>query len=467
MSSNKSLKPIRQDYIAKVRYTNNLPPPPLNPKFIEYNTTDPISTQQEGEYLISSLFRKENFQNLMERIDDQLGLDLNLINNRGFLSEDKMNESVGKLKYNQLHPNDRALLRDAGIGKILKNEPEVSFLRRTEYISDRPLSKGGNNLNTATEEIKVKEKLSKDEHFDADSQLQNVEESFTVANEALYDLKNIKHPKKKHLRAVNTWPLLPDTSMLDNVFLNLRFMGSASINRELNNLKQQQQQQQEQNDKKFDEKLFDRALESSLFKPIKLEGGEWISMYLLDATNTSTTANDNDNEEQINDLYEKLHSTKKEQPINLLDEDEESLETYKFKYTKNYDMTYQPFEHENEELAIKFVSDEIEDPVSKGNFKRKRKMAYYYPINGKIELKKHRASTNSEINKFIKERTYDGINFILREPSTNELKRLDTIRSEYDPMEYEGEDEEEEEEEEEEEQQEEEQQQQEVETKEE
>ena len=97
--------------------------------------------------------------------------------------------------------------------------------------------------------------------------------------------------------------------MLDNVFLNLRFMGSASINRELNNLKQQQQQQ-EQNDKKFDEKLFDRALESSLFKPIKLEGGEWISMYLLDATNTSTT-NDNDNEEQINDLYEKLHSTKR------------------------------------------------------------------------------------------------------------------------------------------------------------
>ncbi|KAF6063816.1 Paf1 family protein [Candida albicans] len=382
----------------------------------------------------------------MERIDDQLGLDLNLINNRGFLSEDKMNESVGKLKYNQLHPNDRALLRDAGIGKISKNEPEVSFLRRTEYISDRPLSKGGNNLNTATEEIKVKEKLSKDEHFDADSQLQNVEESFTVANESLYDLKNIKHPKKKHLRAVNTWPLLPDTSMLDNVFLNLRFMGSASINRELNNLKQQQQQQQQQNDKKFDEKLFDRALESSLFKPIKSEGGEWISMYSLDATNTSTTANDNDNEEQINDLYEKLHSTKKEQPINLLDEDEESLETYKFKYTKNYDMTYQPFEHENEELAIKFVSDEIEDPVSKDNFKRKRKMAYYYPIN---------------------ERTYDGINFILREPSTNELKRSDTIRSEYDPMEYEGEDEEEEEEEEEEEQQEEEQQQQEVETKEE
>ena len=34
-------------------------------------------------------------------------------------------------------------------------------------------------------------------------------------------------------------------------------------------------------------------------------------------------------------------------------------------------MTYQPFEHENEELAIKFVSDEIEDPVSKATLRGK------------------------------------------------------------------------------------------------
>ena len=36
-------------------------------------------------------------------------------------------------------------------------------------------------------------------------------------------------------------------------------------------------------------------------------------------------------------------------------------------------MTYQPFEHENEELAIKFVSDEIEDPVSKATLRGKEK----------------------------------------------------------------------------------------------
>ena len=42
----------------------------------------------------------------------------------------------------------------------------------------------------------MKEKLSKDEHFDADSQLQNVEESFTVANESLYDLKILNTRKE-------------------------------------------------------------------------------------------------------------------------------------------------------------------------------------------------------------------------------------------------------------------------------
>lgn len=69
-------------------------------------------------------------------------------------------------------------------------------------------------------------------------------------------------------------------------------------------------------------------------------------------------------------------------------------------------------------------------------------MAHYLPVSGKIELRKHRASTNSEINKFIKERTYDGIQFKLREPTTGELKDMDRVRSEFDPMEYEGDDEE-------------------------
>lgn len=418
---------MKQDYIAKVRYTNNLPPPPLNPKFIAYNTTDAVSSKQEGEYLMASLFRKENFQNLMERIDDQLGLNLNLINNHGFLSDEKI-EAIGKLKYDQLHPKDRVLLRDAGIGRISKNEPGVSFLRRTEYISERPLSKGSAGLSTTNEEAKNKERLSKDEHFDADSQLNKIEEGFTLANDTLNDFSRLKHPRKKHLKAVGAWPLLPDTSMLDNIFYNLKFTGSASIEREL----------KQQNRGKANKELINKALESAIFKPIKSEEGEWASMFRVE------------DEEQIKNLYDKLHSTKREQPINLLDdeEEEEIMDEFKFKYNKNYDMGFHEFQHINEELAIKFVPvDNVNNEAQlSGRSIKKRKIAYYYPIKGKIDLKKHRASTNTEINKFIRERTFDGINFKLREPTTSELKKMDTIRSEYDPMDYEGEDEDEDEE---------------------
>lgn len=54
-------------------------------------------------------------------------------------------------------------------------------------------------------------------------------------------------------------------------------------------------------------------------------------------------------------------------------------------------------------------------------------------------MKKHRASTNSEINRFLRDSAVDVINFTLREPNTNEIRKMDAIRSEFDPMDYEGE----------------------------
>ncbi|CAI5758089.1 unnamed protein product [Candida verbasci] len=398
-----SSKPVKQDYITKVRYTNNLPPPPLNPKFIEYNTTNPKSKKQEGD-LISSLFRKENFRHLMEKIDESSGLELNLLNNYQFFYEPN-SQAIGQLhKYDnpndivELHEKDKALLRDAGVGKINKAEPGVAFLRRTEYISEKPTT---SSQSLHDEELKVNEKLSKsnENKLDPDSQLEAVENTFTIAEDIYKDLSKVKHPKRKHLKAVNAWPLLPDTSMLDSSFMTLKFMGSASL--------------QNQNKKTID---------SSIFRPIKSEDGEWVSMFQLN------------NESRSNQLLQKLNSTEREKPINLLDEEEEeNLNNYQFEYQKNYDMQY--FENQDlyDELAIKFVPDETNP--------KKRKIAYYYPIAGRVELKRHRASKNSEINKFIKERTFDGINLKIREPTTNELKKLDKIRSAYDPMEYEGEEE--------------------------
>ncbi|KAG5419141.1 hypothetical protein I9W82_002908 [Candida metapsilosis] len=413
--SSRSNKPVRQDYIAKIRYSNSLPPPPSNPKLIHYNTTTPVSSKTEGDQLLSSLFRKENFRSLLERIDDQLGLELNLIDNVGFLDHGDQS-SIGQLKNKpvSLHPKDRVLLRDAGIGKIDRTDQSVSFLRRTEYISDQSLPKSSTVL-TQAEETKVNEKLKNNEehNLDAEHQLKAVEDSFTSANNSLSDLSSLKHPRKRKVKAVDAWPLLPDTSMMDNVFMNMRFLGSASLKRELDTLKRQQ-------GAKYDGTLQKQKQESAIFKPINSQDGEWISLFELD------------DEQQVRKLYQDLHSTAPENPVNAAEPTDDTTSNYTYKFAKNYDMHYQGYTNTHQELAVKFVPDE-QSP-------KKRKVAHYLPVSGKIELRKHRASTNSEINKFIKERTYDGIEFKLREPTTEELKDMDRLRSEFDPMEYEGSD---------------------------
>ncbi|KAI5954167.1 hypothetical protein KGF57_003924, partial [Candida theae] len=397
--SSRSSKPVRQDYIAKVRYTNSLPPPPSNPKLIQYNTTTPITSKTEGDQLLSSLFRKENFRSLLERIDDQLGLDLNLIDNVGFLDNGDQS-SIGQLKDKPvaLHPKDRVLLRDAGIGKIERSDQTVSFLRRTEYISEQSLPKSS-AVSTHTEETKVNEKLknSEEHSLDAGHQLKAVEDSFDAANATLNNLSSLRHPRKKNAKAVAAWPLLPDTSMMDNVFMNLRFLGSASLKRELDVTKRQQ-------GAKYNEQLQKQKQESAIFKPINSQDGEWISLFELD------------DEKQVSKLHRELHSASTENPATLETTDDTPTD-YTFEFAKNYDMQYQGFANPHQELAVKFVPDE--------QAPKRRKVALFLPVTGKIELRKHRASTNSEINKFIKERTYDGIKFRLREPTTDELKDMD------------------------------------------
>ncbi|CAN3361154.1 RNA polymerase II-associated protein 1 [Diutina catenulata] len=379
-------KPVRQDYIAKVRYQNNLPPPPLNPKFLHYHLTEPTSQKREGDQLMSSLFRSENFTALMAHPE----LPLNLIHNTGFLEEEKV-AAVGSAVDGgpaKLHPADRELLRDAGITNLDKSEPGVSFLRRTEYIAEKQISTASQAAPKQKEEDKV----------DPESQLAAVEATFDAANDTLHHLEHLKHPRRKQLVAKRTWPLLPDTSMADQKFLNVKFIGSASVSRELGPEKYQEAGDQ---------------LRTAIFRPITSADGEWISLFEVADGDTAR------------ELASKLNSKEKEQP----ERSEES--EFTFRHQKNYDMRFTRNPKPNEELAIKFATE--------GG---KRKAAYYYPVSGRIDLKKYRTSTNTEVNRFLRDSTIDQINFKLREPSTDELRKSDAVRSEYDPMEYEADDDE-------------------------
>lgn len=380
-----------------------MPAPPLNPKFIKYNTTEHVTPKQEQQSLLSSLFRKENFHQFIGQIDDDFGMTLNPLQVHGFLDGSDP-DVIFSNNAIPLHAKDRALLRDAGIGKINKSEPGVSFLRRTEYIADRQSA-------VKLEETAASLLEERDDRADPESQLKAVEKSFDDAQETFSNFELFRHPRKKHLRAVLTFQLLPDTAMMDTNYLTVKFTGSASINRDLEALKRQKKDT-------YDAILQKDALKCAIYRPITSEDGEWVSLY------------QNKDPRSIRELREKLDSLEREQPANSLADNDEDLPSFRFRHYKNYDMSYQRSSKPYGELAIKFVSDENT---------KKRRAAYYSPISGKVELKKYRASTNTEINRFLHDSTVDVLNFKLREPNTDELKKMDTIRSEYDPMEYEGE----------------------------
>lgn len=426
-------KPVRQDYIAKVRYLNTLPPPPLNPKYLHYNTSEPISAKEESEQILSSFFRKQNHVNLIEHIDDEYGLNLNLLNNPGLLNNgDELSifgfrdkSGVDADTKIELHPRDKALLRDAGIGKISKSEPGVSFLRRTEYISESNAGVHGGSGGSGVSSLHVPQsggsngslgdtiaqKKQDAAQYDAAAQLEAVEATFKLAQESLDNFAQLTHPRKRGRKAVGAWPLIPDTSMMDTKFLSVKFTGLASFTKDQEILERQLKG-------KYNADYERRLLELAIFKPITSADGEWMSLYQLRGS-----------PDEVQELHARLNSTDREQPVNLLDEDD-SLE-YKFKHMKNYDMNFQRYAKPYEELSIKFVPGETQG---------KRKLAQYYPVSGKIELKKHRVSQNTEINRFLDESTTDYIKLKLREPNTDEMRMMDNLRSAFDPMEYEGED---------------------------
>lgn len=367
-------------YVAKVRYSNNLPPPSCPPKLLKEDSTD--EDGNDLNTLVSSFFRKENFRNLI-RLNDDLGMPINLVS-----LPDR--ETMYGLKNNgvnlELHPMDQLILSDPN--RTIKTQSQsVGFLRRTQYISS--------DIQGLPNKVSAPLKVKKEDDLDPRTQLKQVEETFNQSD----DISTIKHPTKKNLKAKRVWNFLPDTSMLDQTYYDVKFMSSASISKN-------------KHDKSKDaiKSIRDPRLLTSIMREIDVnKNTKLMSFYLTD-------------EESSKIVKEKIEDETENAPIDD-NELEEVLkdESKKLVYRKQreYDGQVKPLE-ELRQLAI--------------TFDEKTKQAYYIPISGKIELKKCRI--DPVLLPTIKEFSYDQINMYIREPTNPEIERRDALRSEFDPMEF-------------------------------
>ncbi|KAF2457947.1 Paf1-domain-containing protein [Lineolata rhizophorae] len=133
-----SSRPVyHQDYIARIRYSNALPPPPNPPKLLDIPNTGLASGQYTSAGYASRLARE---QPLNIEADAELGMHVDLVGLPGVFEGDE--RSIQLLDNPPPpHPGDRPLLRPlAALGKPAAQTANVSFLRRTEYMTGGAVS---------------------------------------------------------------------------------------------------------------------------------------------------------------------------------------------------------------------------------------------------------------------------------------------------------------------------------------
>ncbi|SCU80931.1 LAFA_0C01838g1_1 [Lachancea sp. 'fantastica'] len=296
----------KQEYIAKIRYRNDLPPPLLPPKLLKYEFS--ADEAADSAKLVTSLYAKSNVTPLV-KIDEDLGMPMDLMELPGLLNHQDPRLLLG-FENIKLHPEDRALLRDPRVDKLTKTDmSKVTFLRRTEYVSSSQAAKPSTKKRAASEALDVDEEV-----LTPAQRVKRVENTFDFITD---DVSKIRHPTKKNVHAVKTWNLLPDTAAMDQTFFTIRFVGSAAL------------QEQEK----------DRlALSTALFRPVELEEDEWVSLYTTDKEGSA--------------IYEK----NREQQIDEIVDDDRA---YQFTHLRDFDMKHQqptgsgPFN----ELALRFNDD--------------------------------------------------------------------------------------------------------------
>ena len=235
MSQSSSQRPrpggatYKQDYVVRIRYNNTLPPPLAPPKLLDIPNT---AFAQYTDPSFASRLARAGPLNI--ETDSELGMPLDLIHvPRVFEGDNTAIRALDPVP--AVHPADAALLRPAAsLGKPISHNAgggsNVSFLRRTEYISaEQSKSTFRSNSERALHAARQqKTKSTRPEDADPVRILAAVMKGFDTANPHSIDpantlaslpdkaaanaernWKELKHPNKPGVKAVATYPLLP------------------------------------------------------------------------------------------------------------------------------------------------------------------------------------------------------------------------------------------------------------------
>ncbi|KAF2725083.1 Paf1 complex protein [Polychaeton citri CBS 116435] len=233
-SSQRPERVVHQDYIVRIRYSNQLPPPPNTPKLLGIPGTGLAGGQYTSAAYASRLARE---QPLNIEADAELGMPIDLIGMPGVFDGDER-AIMARPAPHAIHPADKALLKPlSAMGKSATAQGGVSFLRRTEYIS----SQGPQFISSSTSKDLLRLKKDKKRPLpsvkkdDPINIIRNINKGFDVGypsdaytgDDTATNIKSApitdadtrawlepKHPSKPELELLDSYPVLPDLDAL-------------------------------------------------------------------------------------------------------------------------------------------------------------------------------------------------------------------------------------------------------------
>ena len=227
---------VHQDYLARIRYSNALPPPPNPPKLLDIPGTGLKGGQYTSAGYATKLARD---QPLNIEADAELGMPIDLVGIPGIFDGDER-AIMARPNPQPLHPTDKLLLKPLGALGKGGASGAVSFLRRTEYTS----SQGPQHLSSSSSKDLLRLRndpkrrrisLNKEDPVNI---VRNIVKGFDVAyprdayrgedsttsirgaaisDAEARDWSNPKHPTKPELQLLDSYPILPDLEAMPDL----------------------------------------------------------------------------------------------------------------------------------------------------------------------------------------------------------------------------------------------------------
>ncbi|KAI1096384.1 RNA polymerase II-associated [Rostrohypoxylon terebratum] len=410
-SRNGEHRSIHQDFIARIRFSNALPPPPFPPKLLDVPNTGLASNRYTAIEFASRLARE---QPLNIEADAELGMPIDLVGLPGVFDGDE-SAIQAPAQPPAIHPRDRALLRPPGsLGQPKGHETNVSFLRRTEYISSVSAKRTTSSalLNNRPNSKRPLKRPSPDKDADSPAQIKRkIDQGFAVAAANLKDKSRVKHPSNRNAKLVDVFPLVPDLDAFPDsgAYVTFKFTHNPLPSTQ----------------------KYDKRLLSGILKPIsKSEADEQafnlaMQAHERDPQRVPKPQNLMDYDFFLNDSANTSERFRQKFDIENPDHDDDSLYTHKsggkpaffFPRVRTYE-TAQELELNNqtkydEEVVLAFNDDETMD----------QKAAFYYPVMQRSVIKPQRAKKIARTIGLVPagvdldERNVDQLDIVVEDPS--------------------------------------------------